>query len=314
MTSAGTESDTRNLAFGISVEAVDQFQVETSGAKAMYEGQGVANYVLQVGHQPVSRRRIRILPQYRFRRPRLFRGHHAHRAPERIWRHHQRAHQEEQDFFLRQLRRLSLRFRVASRIPEHSHMAERTGDFSAFPADHLRSHQRDRDRPRTPFPNNVIPPSRISSISQSFQSYLPAPTNGNITNNYLATLPETVNNNNTTEKVDYNLSDKNRLFGMISRGKYSTNFTGSLTPISTSHSALALHRRPHCGGIRHTGPDSRQLYHHAHPHQSVQLCLSRLWIPLVSDTAGGDYPMKAGLTGLPPGPESLISPSSVSRQ
>lgn len=47
LTSAGTESDTRNLAFGVSVEAVDQFQVETSGAKAMYEGQGVANYVFK---------------------------------------------------------------------------------------------------------------------------------------------------------------------------------------------------------------------------------------------------------------------------
>jgi hypothetical protein len=49
LTSAGTESDTRNLAFGVSVEAVDQFQVETSGAKAMYEGQGVSNYVLKSG-------------------------------------------------------------------------------------------------------------------------------------------------------------------------------------------------------------------------------------------------------------------------
>ena len=49
MTSAGTESDTRNLAFGVSVEAVEQFQVETSGAKAMYEGQGVSNYVLKSG-------------------------------------------------------------------------------------------------------------------------------------------------------------------------------------------------------------------------------------------------------------------------
>ena len=41
LTSAGTEADTRNLAFGVSVEAVEQFQVETAGAKAMYEGQGV---------------------------------------------------------------------------------------------------------------------------------------------------------------------------------------------------------------------------------------------------------------------------------
>ena len=49
LTSAGTESDTRNLAFGVSVEAIEQFQVETSGAKAMYEGQGVANYVFKSG-------------------------------------------------------------------------------------------------------------------------------------------------------------------------------------------------------------------------------------------------------------------------
>ena len=46
LTNAGTESDTRNLAFGVSVEAVEHFQVETTGANAMYEGQGVSNYVL----------------------------------------------------------------------------------------------------------------------------------------------------------------------------------------------------------------------------------------------------------------------------
>src|SRR5664279_3978694 len=47
LTSAGTESDTRNLAFGVPVEAVDQFQVETAGAKAMSEGQGVSNYIFK---------------------------------------------------------------------------------------------------------------------------------------------------------------------------------------------------------------------------------------------------------------------------
>ncbi len=49
LTNAGTESDMRNLAFGVSVEAVDQFQIETTGARAMYEGQGVSNYVLKSG-------------------------------------------------------------------------------------------------------------------------------------------------------------------------------------------------------------------------------------------------------------------------
>ena len=54
LTSARTESDTRNLAFGVSVEAVDQFQVETSGAKSMYEGQDCIQLRAQIGDQPVS--------------------------------------------------------------------------------------------------------------------------------------------------------------------------------------------------------------------------------------------------------------------
>ena len=49
LTSAGTQGDTRYLAFAVSVDAVDQFQVQTNGAKAQYEGQGVSNYVLKSG-------------------------------------------------------------------------------------------------------------------------------------------------------------------------------------------------------------------------------------------------------------------------
>src|SRR5215469_8160773 len=49
LTSAGTQGDTRYLAFAVSVDAVEQFQVETNGTKAQYEGQGVENYVLKAG-------------------------------------------------------------------------------------------------------------------------------------------------------------------------------------------------------------------------------------------------------------------------
>src|SRR5882757_6779039 len=49
MTSAGTESDTRNLAFGVSVEAVEQFQVAVTGSEATYEGQGVSNFIIKSG-------------------------------------------------------------------------------------------------------------------------------------------------------------------------------------------------------------------------------------------------------------------------
>ena len=49
LTSAGTEGDTRYLAFAVSVDAVDQFQVQTNGAKAQYQGQGVENFVMKSG-------------------------------------------------------------------------------------------------------------------------------------------------------------------------------------------------------------------------------------------------------------------------
>ncbi len=49
LTFASQQADTRNIALGVSVEAVDQFQAETNGEKAMYSGQGMMNFVLKSG-------------------------------------------------------------------------------------------------------------------------------------------------------------------------------------------------------------------------------------------------------------------------
>src|SRR6266700_1356866 len=49
MTFPNQQGDTRNLALGVSVEAVEQFQVETTGQKAQYQGQGMHNYILKSG-------------------------------------------------------------------------------------------------------------------------------------------------------------------------------------------------------------------------------------------------------------------------
>ena len=56
---------------------------------------------------------------------------------------------------------------------------------------------------RDPFPGNIIPADRISSISRNLQSYLPEPTNAGLQNNYLGgSLPIGFNNDNVTSKVD----------------------------------------------------------------------------------------------------------------
>ena len=61
---AGGNGDPRYVWTAISVDAVDQFQLQTNGYSAIYEGQGVTNYD-QAGRVQVPRLGLRVLPQYR---------------------------------------------------------------------------------------------------------------------------------------------------------------------------------------------------------------------------------------------------------
>src|SRR6476646_4931741 len=49
MTFPNQQGDTRTIALGVSVEAVEQFQVEVNGQKAQWQGQGFHNYQLKSG-------------------------------------------------------------------------------------------------------------------------------------------------------------------------------------------------------------------------------------------------------------------------
>jgi hypothetical protein len=301
LTSAGTESDTRNLAFGVSVEAVDQFQVETSGAKAMYEGQGVENYVFKSGTNQFHGGVFEYFRNTDFDA----RGFFALTTPIE--------HQNEfgasisgpikknKLFFFGNYDGYRFDSATAPGYQSIPTAAERSGDFGAFPQLIYDPASATGTALRTPFPNNAIPSNRISKVSQSFQSYLPPPTTGAITNNYLATLPNLVNNDSTTDKVDYSLSDRHRVFALFSYGKYANPIVGSLTPISTSTLPVPY-------------TDGRGVIEYAtlgqfHDSYSISPTLvnefsvsgSRLFIPLTSNTASGGYPSKAGLTGLPPG-------------
>src|ERR1039458_4236298 len=301
ITSAGTESDTRNLAFGISVEAVEQFQVETAGAKAMYEGQGVSNYVFKSGTNQFHGGVFEYFRNTDFDA----RGFFALTTPIE--------HQNEFGASIGgPIKKNKLFFygnydgyRFISATPPGFQTiptaAERTGDFGAFPQVIYDPTTATGTAVRTPFPNNAIPGNRLSKISQSFQSYLPDPTNTGIQNNYLATLPNKVNNDSTTNKVDYNLTDKHRLFALFSTGKYANPIVGSLTPITTS--TLPVPYTDGRGVIEYATLAQIHDSYIITPSlvNQFSVSLSRLFIPLTSNTAAGNYPSKAGLTGLPPG-------------
>ena len=311
MTSPGTQGDTRTLSLGISVEAVEQFQVETNGSKAMFEGQGVGNFVLKSGtnafHGGVY--------EY-FRNTALdARGFFPPTTPIE----HQNEYggsiggpiKKNKIFFFGNYD--AYRF-VSASIPTLQSIpttAERTGDFSAFPAliydPKTTTTNAAGVSTRQPFLNNKIPGDRLSKAALSLQSYLPTPTNANIQNNYLTQLPVTVNVDNTTNKVDVNLSDKNRFFALYSTGRYTTNFTGSLAPGTDSLPLPYTQAR-----FVKEYPTTVQLHdvYVVSPSVINQFGYSfgRMFIPLVNDTADGNYPQKAGLTGLPPGIASQAMP------
>lgn len=102
--------------------------------------------------------------------------------------------------------------------------AFRTGDLSGDPGhqvyDPLTGAQDGSGQNRTPFPGNIIPLSRINPVSLKILSYLP-PTNEAFsptsqTNDYFALLPSQKHNNQVDSKVDWNLSDKDRVSGRFS--------------------------------------------------------------------------------------------------
>ncbi len=313
LTSAGTQGDTRYLAFAVSVDAVDQFQVETSGAKAQYEGQGVENYVMKSGTNSFHGSAF----EY-FRNTLLdARGFFPANRPV--------DHQNEfggliggpvrknKIFFFTNYdgyRYNSGSTPVFQSIPT---LAEQRGDFSGLPAAAVIYDPRSQTCAgaictRTPFGGNIIPTNQISPVSQSLQSYLPAPTNANIQNNYLASLPIQLSTWTTTAKVDANLSDRHRMFGFFAGGHYATNFTGSL-----NQTGAGVLPEPYTQG-RIVEENVKMAQFHdtfsIRPNLLNQFSYSfnRIWIPLQNPTTSGAYPQKAGITGLPPSVVQLTFP------
>ncbi|HUA57438.1 MAG TPA: carboxypeptidase regulatory-like domain-containing protein [Verrucomicrobiae bacterium] len=73
---------------------------------------------------------------------------------------------------------------------------------------------------RTPFPGNIIPTSRLNPVALKILALVPGPNEAYSTlapsNNYFALLPFTKDTNFADGKIDYNISEKDRLSGRFS--------------------------------------------------------------------------------------------------
>ena len=94
----------------------------------------------------------------------------------------------------------------------------RAGDFSAFGTTIYDPATGNADGSgRTPFPNNVIPADRISSIAQALQSRLPLPNGPGTSSNYSDTGTVDFNRNNYDAKLNYNVSSAAQIFAKYSQ-------------------------------------------------------------------------------------------------
>jgi TonB-dependent receptor-like protein len=304
------QGEGRNLSFGISVDAVDQFQVETSGTAVMFNGQGASNYVVKSGTNTFRGAGF----EYFRHRALDAKAFFATTKPDDN-QHEYGATlggpiRRNQMFFFAAFDGYRDRRQTAQSLVSIPTLAEREGDFSALPVT-IYDPRTTRPNPtgtgfvRDPFPGNVIPRDRISPISRYFQSFLPDPTNAGLQNNYLGgALPTGFNNDNVTGKVDLKLNTRQQMSVLFSHGKrgQATPYRGG-NPQTNPQTALPLpyaetrlvEEVPTSAQIKHTYVLGSRWVNQA------SVGFSRLSVPIFNATIDGQYPIAAGLRGLPRG-------------
>ena len=173
ITNAVVQGEGRNLSFGISVEAIDQFQVETSGTAVMYNGQGASNYVVKSGTNPFRGSAFEFFRNKALDTQGVLRRRQARRQPERVRLHARRTDpRKNQAFFF--VAYDGYRDRAADRVaadvdPDARRSATATSARCRcviYDPATTRPNPNGTGFVRDPFPGNIIPASRISPISR----------------------------------------------------------------------------------------------------------------------------------------------------
>jgi len=315
------QGEGRTISLGLSVEAVDQFQVETSGTGVEFQGQGAENYTIKSGKDQFHGSGF----EY-FRNTVLdARGFFpVVRPPER---------QNEFGFTIGGpiIKRKAFfffsydgwRYRVTSptQVVSIPTLKERVGDFTelpvpiydpltivAVPGGFARTQFSDPSRgtPGNPLGLNIIPLSRISPISKVYQSLLPQPTNSALQGNYLGQVPVQYNNDSFNLKIDYNLTSNQRLSGIYTHGKRSQ--PGAYREVSTTipQSALPLPYTdtrlvteiPTVFQVKHSWTITPTLVN------QINFGFQHFFVPITNATSAGKWSTQSGLKGLPPGDAS----------
>jgi len=299
LTNPVIQGETRYLQEGLSIEAVDQFQLVGASAPVQYTGQGATNFTLKSGTNQLHG------AAYEYFRNTDLDARTFFAAARTV------EHQNEfgttiggpikknRIFFFGTYDAFRKRTATIPTLFTIPTVSERTGDFSGFPVaiyDPQTTNCSSAPCTRQPFANNTIPSSRLSPISGYLESFLPTPRNAALTSNFLASNPSNFNINATTEKVDWNLSDKHRFYVMYSHGQKSNISKYSLATLPIPYAdSRDVNEIPTTAQLRHTWVPTPQLVN------QISLGFARLWVPETNTTIDGQYMSKAGIKGLPHG-------------
>jgi hypothetical protein len=234
---AAGNGDPRYVWTAISVDAIDQFQVHTTGYPALYEGQGVMNYTVKAGGVQYHGSLYEF-----FRNTALDTWGFWGKAVNTVTGVATKPVEHSNEYGINLSGQLipigSLKgklfffenyngFRYASENPTpitFPTAAEQAGDFSATgidiydPTENVSTctgNNKQTINCRAQFESdgvkNVIPSDRISSIAQKMQSFLPSDIGTSVKNNYIAANSTGLNNWSTTSRIDYVISPQDSL-------------------------------------------------------------------------------------------------------
>jgi len=323
------QGEGRTISLGVSVEAVEQFQVETSGTGVEFNGQGSENYTIKSGGNQYHGSGFEYLRNTVLDA----RGFFPVVRPVE--------HQNEFGFtFGGPIIKKKLfffvsydgwRYRVTSptQVVNIPSLKERVGDFSEImkptpsnptngfiydplttvcggtPTTCTRTQFFDPSRATASNPTgaNIIPLSRLSAISKVYQSLLPDPTSAGVANNYLGQVPVGYNNDSFNLKIDYDLTHNQRLSGIYTYGKRSQSgpyrevssaFPQSALPLPYTDTRLVT-EIPTVFQLRHNWSINSNLINQA------SYGFQHFFVPITNATSDGKWSTKSGIQGLPAG-------------
>jgi hypothetical protein len=315
------QGEGRTISLSVSVEAVEQFQVETSGTGVEFNGQGSENYTIKSGKNEFHGSGFEYLRNTVLDA----RGFFPTIRPVE--------HQNEfgvtiggpiikkKAFFFFSYDGWRYRVTSPTQLVSIPTLKERVGDFSelpvaiydplttvAVPGGFSRTQFSDPSRATAanPLGLNIIPLNRISNISKVYQSLLPDPTSSGIANNYLGQVPVAYNNDSFNAKVDYNLTTNQRLSGLYTHGKRSQPGPYREVSSGTPQSALLLpytdtrkvEEIPTVVQAKHSWTITPSLVN------QLSFGFQHLYVPITNVTSEGKWSTKSGLKGLPAGDAS----------